>query len=415
MEWMNLNDISVIQDNILEVKDYLIRITEIFQDKSRKYLTNEYLYRGQKKATEHVLPAIMRENMFDSEAKMIREAYSRRPVIFKDHSSHFERLTRLQHYGLKTRLLDLTLNPLVALYFACNDAEDISNPPKDDGVVYVYDVDCFPYNSKEIQIHSAIAEMDLKGGITIEDLVMELKDMNIISSLDLKHYEDNNYADFINILTGNYFVISNLSNERLIQQCGAFYMPGCIEIDKETRKRGKDTIEIDLVKKTKGKGPDNYQLYEFTIPANSKAGILKELDYYNINKASLFPEFEYQMSYITSQNRKPEPTNTKDLELSSKFVSRESSIIEYQDKSKEIFREIIEKNHAKGIENQDIMNIFEKRYSLEWYKKDKCRSQIKSYLKRFLVDNKYPHNEAIIWINTLFDQLDAALKKENLL
>lgn len=33
----------------------------------------------------------------------------------------FEKLVKLQHYGCKTRLLDLTTNALVALYFACNE------------------------------------------------------------------------------------------------------------------------------------------------------------------------------------------------------------------------------------------------------------------------------------------------------
>lgn len=43
-----------------------------------------------------------------------------------------DRLTLAQHYGLATQLLDWTLNPLVALYFACADSL------KDDGVVFIF-------------------------------------------------------------------------------------------------------------------------------------------------------------------------------------------------------------------------------------------------------------------------------------
>ncbi len=43
-----------------------------------------------------------------------------------------DKLTLAQHYGLATQLLDWSLNPLVALYFAC---ESLSN---DDGIVFIF-------------------------------------------------------------------------------------------------------------------------------------------------------------------------------------------------------------------------------------------------------------------------------------
>lgn len=43
-----------------------------------------------------------------------------------------DRLTLAQHYGLATQLLDWTLNPLVALYFACEDRSQTA------GIVFIF-------------------------------------------------------------------------------------------------------------------------------------------------------------------------------------------------------------------------------------------------------------------------------------
>lgn len=52
---------------------------------------------------------------------MANEFMTLRPESFQGLSSNFEILSKMQHYGLPTRLLDFTVNPLVSLYFACAD------------------------------------------------------------------------------------------------------------------------------------------------------------------------------------------------------------------------------------------------------------------------------------------------------
>ena len=52
---------------------------------------------------------------------------------FYNSRSHFEKLVKMQHYQICTRLLDLTTNPLVALFFACEDAT------RDTGQVLVFE------------------------------------------------------------------------------------------------------------------------------------------------------------------------------------------------------------------------------------------------------------------------------------
>ena len=82
-----------------------------------------FFFRGQSNKNWDVRPCLFRENNLTIESDIISEACARAPFEFGGRSA-FERLTKLQHYGLPTRMLDVTLNPLVALYFACAKCED---------------------------------------------------------------------------------------------------------------------------------------------------------------------------------------------------------------------------------------------------------------------------------------------------
>ena len=77
-------------------------------------------FRGHANKTFPLLPSIYRKpQWFSNEDKIIREIIMRCPNEFNSMDSSFEKLVKMQHYDLPTRLLDLTENPLVALYFAC--------------------------------------------------------------------------------------------------------------------------------------------------------------------------------------------------------------------------------------------------------------------------------------------------------
>lgn len=74
-------------------------------------------YRGQSDKSFELIPSIYREKfLIQNENRIFRDIIAQSPADFKGCTSTFEKLVKMQHYSLPTRLLDITTNPLVALY-----------------------------------------------------------------------------------------------------------------------------------------------------------------------------------------------------------------------------------------------------------------------------------------------------------
>ena len=87
------------------------------------YEDETIVFRGMSSQDWSAIPGLGRYIGDDEtiEYKMVNEFMTLRPESFQGLSSNFEILSKMQHYGLPTRLLDFTVNPLVSLYFACAD------------------------------------------------------------------------------------------------------------------------------------------------------------------------------------------------------------------------------------------------------------------------------------------------------
>lgn len=123
------------------------------------------VYRGVADKSYGLLPGLARIKCTNGniERELISEYLTRCPDAFYG-LSEFDMIAKMQHYGLPTRLLDFTLNPLVALYFACE-----SRPTKD-GRVICHNSYLQNYSSKLInRICEMIVNKDYDENYSIND------------------------------------------------------------------------------------------------------------------------------------------------------------------------------------------------------------------------------------------------------
>lgn len=109
---------------VIENLNEFVDIIMGFEKNIRRCKSNirKMLFRGMANESWELIPSIARNrNLELNEKEMIHEFEYRYPDIFMNLNTNFEKLSYMQHYGLPTRLLDLTENPMVALYFACSE------------------------------------------------------------------------------------------------------------------------------------------------------------------------------------------------------------------------------------------------------------------------------------------------------
>lgn len=267
--------------------------------------STDIYFRGQDAEFWDIEPSIFRNGMLSIEHKLMQIPLQKIPIEFKEFHTVFDIMTKYQHYGMCTRLLDLTTNPLVALYFACkqhgnetyiNDGVEEFHEPY--GVVY-FTRNYYPSlpTDIEVQIVSALAKYDLTKENTVEEVLTKLKRDRIIDDeTKSKWLQKDGFSEFVNIIQKNYMVTPTYTNERLRKQSGIFLLASLFTVSS-----GAD-ISKSVISKSRNDLRKEFEKEFFFVRGENKKEILKELDLYNINEATLFPELEHQLSYIKYVN-----------------------------------------------------------------------------------------------------------------
>jgi hypothetical protein len=208
---------------------------EILHQVFRGYRSHEgvgCLFRGQADSSWDLLPKAARENYYLPDNRDLGRfaAWASQAVAHISLPSNIlEQLALAQHHGLATRLLDWSMNPLVACYFACCELSD------KEGVVYIYE--------------------------TPDNLMTEKIELSSIRSAK-----------------GVYPYIPKSISQRVINQRAMF----TVHCDASQK--------ISVLASRLSSTASN--LVVLRIPAILKIEIIKLLEDYGIDRASLFPDLD---------------------------------------------------------------------------------------------------------------------------
>lgn len=254
------------------------------ENKWKEIISEGLFFRGQSKKYKFIIPSVFRNvSYIKNEEEIIKEAEISYPLEIQKAENQIDKLALMQHYGLPTRILDITTNALVGLYFAVSE---INN---EDGVVYLFNKRMakekliLSSKSTPILVKTALSKLTYKEKRLLdfvlnkvdnkEILVSSLKKINHrILPIIAKVY-DNIKTDtgFIpsNIKISDFYGLNFVSpleiDERIIRQNAMFMifgLDGIYNANKETLKFIKNDKEIIEKKRELGEVEKNYRKTE---------------------------------------------------------------------------------------------------------------------------------------------------------
>jgi hypothetical protein len=287
-----LIDISVKQEKLIKQKSsnpIVSNVQEFIEQVllEGKISGSEVFYRGHSDKKKYKLePSLFRKDeegnylYLDNEDILYRELIVSNSSDFYSDEYTLDQLVRMQHYSLPTRLLDITSNPLIALYFACKTQHS------EDGEVILFSMktgEVKYFDSDTVSCLANLARMPKTEKDNIDFSNDSFNKQMAVKRLIHFIREEKSFfepkiipSDLRKIVC----VKGKQSNDRISSQSGAFLLFG---IDAVFDEKGTPDIKVTR------------------ISVSKKAEILEELDLLNINESTVFPYIENSAKYVAQK------------------------------------------------------------------------------------------------------------------
>lgn len=307
-------------------------------------------FRGQKRRYKNVTTSLSRNpNYVKNEYQMYIETIQTKKEDLSAFSDPIEMLSKMQHYGLPTRLIDFTIDPLIALFFAVQDED-----PEGSGTVYLFRRTPMEYSEitpRIISLLPTIAERSVSSIIgkyysIYEEVIDETNVLNSIGAITFIKYSSKIEA----------------SNPRLYNQKGTFAICGNAIANDGTITSDINDIDVD--------DADSVIL----IPGAYKQQILAELKlYYEIDENYIYPEFLAWTDYMKRKY------GSEDYSIDTLFTITDTNDTVLPDVTLRRIKAIL----TKSLGTEDIKRVGRQIFADDNYKADSYEIQLYSNYDTF--------------------------------
>lgn len=259
----------------------------LFQSKSSP--NTETFFRGQDEVAHKLEPSLLRKKddggwrYLPNEDRLCKELLIAHHDEFQSDQYCFDRLVRMQHFDLPTRLLDISGNPLVALYFACTGSRGLQEDRPGEVIVFRVASDHIKYyDSDTVSCLANLCQLthEQKNALKLDLSFEAFQEDETVGKL--LHFIKAEKPFFENRIQPSHLgsilcVKAKQTNMRIKSQSGAFLLFGH---DVRMSETGQDGIEIDR------------------ITITNKDEILKQLDRLNINAKTVYPSIDRTAQHL---------------------------------------------------------------------------------------------------------------------